>query len=407
MNFNIFDEEDLRAYLEHRAHAVLSGIEQEEDDYLLNINEDDYVRFKVAAMSVDEVNIHDENIHASSAERLIPASSFPRYFFVRSGQSYKKDVITFHIPVSGNHQLLRTIPSRKLVWTIPVDASQSEISFDVINFQDDAAAIVAVKDENVKNIITQLTYVNTEVKQFNTQVEGRVRNAMQVRKEQIEKQTGVLAALGVPIRKSSNTPATFAVPAPQIRKIIEVKKPEVHEASFSPEPTLDTATYMQILRLIHDVGKQFEKLPSIYKGKEEEHLRDHLLMFLEPNFTGSATGETFNKSGKTDILLRHDGNNVFIAECKFWKGAKSFDEAVSQLLGYLTWRDSKAAVVIFVQNKDFTKVLEAAGSEIKRHSNYLKLEKIVNETWSIHHVHLNGDRNRVVNLAVMLYHLPK
>ena len=407
MNFNIFAEEDLRAYLEHRAHAVLSGIEQEEDDYLLNINVDDYVRFKVAAMSVDEVNIHDENIHASSAERLIPASSFPRYFFVRSGQSYKKDVITFHIPVSGNLQLLRTIPSRKLVWTIPVDASQSEISFDVINFQDDAAAIVAVKDENVKNIITQLTYVNTEVKQFNTQVEGRVRNAMQVRKEQIEKQTGVLAALGVPIRKSSNTPATFAVPAPQIRKIIEVKKPEVHEASFSPEPTLDTATYMQILRLIHDVGKQFEKLPSIYKGKEEEHLRDHLLMFLEPNFTGSATGETFNKSGKTDILLRHDGNNVFIAECKFWKGAKSFDEAVSQLLGYLTWRDSKAAVVIFVQNKDFTKVLEAAGSEIKRHSNYLKLEKIVNETWSIHHVHLNGDRNRVVNLAVMLYHLPK
>ena len=407
MTFNIFAEEDLRAYLEHRAHAVLSGIEQEEDDYLLNINVDDYVRFKVAAMSVDEVNIHDENIHASSAERLIPASSFPRYFFVRSGQSYKKDVITFHIPVSGNLQLLRTIPSRKLVWTIPVDASQSEISFDVINFQDDAAAIVAVKDENVKNIITQLTYVNTEVKQFNTQVEGRVRNAMQVRKEQIEKQTGVLAALGVPIRKSSNTPATFAVPAPQIRKIIEVKKPEVHEASFSPEPTLDTATYMQILRLIHDVGKQFEKLPSIYKGKEEEHLRDHLLMFLEPNFTGSATGETFNKSGKTDILLRHDGNNVFIAECKFWKGAKSFDEAVSQLLGYLTWRDSKAAVVIFVQNKDFTKVLEAAGSEIKRHSNYLKLEKIVNETWSIHHVHLNGDRNRVVNLAVMLYHLPK
>jgi hypothetical protein len=35
------------------------------------------------------------------------------------------------------------------------------------------------------------------------------------------------------------------------------------------------------------------------------------------------------------------------------------------------------------------------------------LENIVDETWSIHHVHLNDDRNRVVNLAVMLYHLPK
>ncbi len=29
MNFNIFAEEELRAYLEHKAHEVLSGIEQE------------------------------------------------------------------------------------------------------------------------------------------------------------------------------------------------------------------------------------------------------------------------------------------------------------------------------------------------------------------------------------------
>jgi hypothetical protein len=42
------------------------------------------------------------------------------------------------------------------MWTIPVDASQGEISFDVINFQDDAAAIVAVKDENLKNIMMHI-----------------------------------------------------------------------------------------------------------------------------------------------------------------------------------------------------------------------------------------------------------
>ena len=407
MNFKIFAEEELRAYLEHKAHAVLSGIEQEKDDYLLNVNEDDYVRFKVAAMRVDDVIIHGEHIHASSAERMIPANSFPSHFFVRPGESYKKDVITFHIPVSGNLQLLQTIPSRRLMWTMPVDANQKEISFDVINFQDDAAAIVNAKDQNLRNIMQQLDNVNEEVKQFNAQVESRVRKAIQARKEKIEKQTGVLAALGVPIRRSSNTPATFAVPAPQIRKKTEVTKPAVHDTGFIPEPTLDASTYMEILRLINDVGKQFERLPSIYKGKEEEHLRDHILMILEPNFTGSATGETFNKSGKTDILLRHESNNVFIAECKFWKGAKSFGDAVSQLLGYLTWRDSKAAVVIFVQNNDFTQVLETVQHEIKRHPNYLKFVRAEDEAWTIHHVHLNGDRNRIVNLAVMLYHLPK
>lgn len=407
MNFNIFAEEELRAYLEHKAYAVLSGIDQETDDYLMNVNEDDYVQFKAAAMSVDEVIIHGQDIHASSAERMIPANAFPSHFHVRAGQSYKKDVITFHIPVSGDLQLLRTIPSRRIMWTMQVDANQNEISFDIINFQDDAAAIVNAKDQNLKNIMKQLDNVNEEVKQYNAQVESRVRKAIQARKEQIEKQTGVLAALGVPIRKSSNTPATFAVPAPQIRKKIEFTKPAVYDTGFVPEPTLDASTYMEILRLINDVGKQFERLPSIYKGKEEEHLRDHILMILEPNFTGSATGETFNKSGKTDILLRYESSNVFIAECKFWKGAKSFADAVSQLLSYLTWRDSKAAVVIFVQNTDFTQVLKTVHREVRKHPNYLKFVRAEDEAWSIHHVHLNGDRNRIVNLSVMLYHLPK
>lgn len=93
-------------------------------------------------------------------------------------------------------------------------------------------------------------------------------------------------------------------------------------ASISYAPTLLSQAYNQILQLMHDVGKEFERLPSLYSGEEEEHLRDHFLRMLEPNFEGSATGETFNKTGKTDILLRHEGLNVFIAECKFWKGKK-------------------------------------------------------------------------------------
>ena len=65
-----------------------------------------------------------------------------------------------------------------------------------------------------------------------------------------------------------------------------------------------------------------------------------------------APGETFNVSGKTDILVRSGDRNVFVAECKFWHGPKRFDDAITQLLGYLTWRDSKVALVIFNHNRD-------------------------------------------------------
>lgn len=99
-----------------------------------------------------------------------------------------------------------------------------------------------------------------------------------------------------------------------------IPKPSAVVKSGKPDPTLGEGTYQEILQTIHDLGKAIECMPSTYVGKSEEDLRDHILMYLEPRFEGSATGETFNKSGHTDILLRYKNSNVFVAECKFWSG---------------------------------------------------------------------------------------
>ena len=145
-------------------------------------------------------------------------------------------------------------------------------------------------------------------------------------------------------------------------------------------PNDELIVLQQILQVIHDVGKQFERLPSTYANKEEEDLRDHFLLFLEAGFEGSATGETFNKKGKTDILLRYNGQNVFIAECKFWRGEKGFLKTIDQLLEYLTWRDSKIAVMLFVPNKDFSSVVSQIEGIARNHSNYLRFVSKKDET---------------------------
>lgn len=216
-----------------------------------------------------------------------------------------------------------------------------------------------------------------------------------------------MSALGVPIRKSSDTPVTFSIPAKRTKVIPTKRKPEVTEKGFTPEPTLDDAVYRQILSIIHDVGKQFERLPSTYSGKEEEDLRDHILLFLEPNFEGSATGETFNKTGKTDILLRHEGSNVFIAELKFWRGKKAYLDTISQLLNYLTWRDSKSAIVVFVKNKNFSSVLNVVKEATLEHENCLGFVSEQEEGWYHYRFHINDDKNREVRMSVMLFHIPE
>lgn len=403
----VFGERRLSDFLEVSKSNVLSSIDSEKDDYILNVNESDYIVHKLSEATIESLEIHEDKIYASSSERMISAEQFPRSFHVYSGKSYKKDVIKFHVPISGNVQLLHCVPSSCIMWTMDIEVNRNEFCFEIINFSNEPEAIVREKGSNLKNIMQQLVNVQREVERYNSSCEAQIKSAFESTKSRIKAKSGVLASLGVPIKKSSETSPTFAVPAPQKRKKITLNKPQVNEVGYSPEPCLDQAVYNDILQMIHDVGKEFERLPSLYAQKEEEHLRDHFLMMLEPNFNGSATGETFNKTGKTDILLRHENTNVFIGECKFWKGQKSFLATISQLLGYLTWRDSKAAVIMFVPNKDFSSAVDVAKSSVNEHENFIKFVNEKNETWFNYDFHLNGDRNRAVKIAVMLYHTPR
>jgi hypothetical protein len=227
------------------------------------------------------------------------------------------------------------------------------------------------------------------------------------RKQQILKKNNLMASLGFPIKKKEGVAETFSVPNPKLKEKIIVK-PIVYESEFKPEPSLDEHNYYKILKIINDVGKNFERLPSTYKGKSEEDIRDHILLILDPNFElGSAGGETFNKIGKTDISLRYDSSVVFIAECKYWKGEKVFLKTLDQLLGYLTWRNSKVAIINFVQNNEFTDVLNKVKTSITIHPNFLNELNPCDETWFNYKFHLNGDRNRELDLAVISFHLPK
>jgi len=89
-------------------------------------------------------------------------------------------------------------------------------------------------------------------------------------------------------------------------------------------------------------------------------------------YSGQATGETFNAHGRTDILIRVDGKNIFIAECKFWKGGEYLVEAIIQLLGYTSWRDTKTAILIFNRNKNLSAVLTQIPEIFKKHPNFKK-----------------------------------
>ena len=146
---------------------------------------------------------------------------------------------------------------------------------------------------------------------------------------------------------------------------------------------------------------------STFHDIDEEGLRTHFLVQLNGHYEGQATGETLNYQGKTDILIRSSDRNVFVAECKFWGGPARLTETIDQLLGYLSWRDSKAAVLLFNRNKDFSKVLAAIPSTVKAHPNYQSEKGKRGETGFRYTFRHKDDAAKVLHVTVMAFDIPR
>jgi hypothetical protein len=269
------------------------------------------------------------------------------------------------------------------------EVRENEIVFQIVDMYEDGNRVKQDKERMKNNLENTVRWLAEDVAKFNRMLLPSLQQEFQKRKNEILKQRQIAASIGVPLRQKTNIPATFAIPTTVRKKI--VPKPSASMEPFVPEPTLDDSVYQNILQVIQDTGRVFERLPRVYADKDEESLRDHLILQLEPRFEGSTTGETFNKLGKTDILMRYEGKNIFVAECKFWRGIKSYLEALDQLLSYLAWRDSKSALVCFVENKEITTVLTAIETGTPEHPCFVAARGRREQSWFNFEFHLPGD----------------
>lgn len=177
--------------------------------------------------------------------------------------------------------------------------------------------------------------------------------------------------------------------------------------AFKPEPALADQDYEGALAVLRNARNALERSPSVAVGLGEEDIRDFLLVFLNAQFEGAAAGEVFNRGGKTDILIRVEDANVFIGECKIWKGPKTVSDALDQLLGYLVWRDTKAALLLFIRDGDVSAVTQKAVSQIEAHPNYKRRGQISSDERYDFIVHAQGDTAQEIQLALLPFLIPK
>ena len=223
-------------------------------------------------------------------------------------------------------------------------------------FLDDAPEPERLKNEierTTRSLGDAVATLASDVTKHNQEATQQVREALDRKLAKAKAAVDAVASLGIPIRQKA-VPETFVVPTKKRKS--PVSRPLVPTEKFIQEPVMEQKVYEHILGVLSSMALVIERSPSSFLSLDEEAIRTHCLIQLNGHCEGLATGETFNSSGKTDILVRVGDRNVFIAECKIWRGPKSFGDAVDQLLSYLSWRDSKCALLIFNRQKDSSAV---------------------------------------------------
>ena len=318
---------------------------------------------------------------------------------------YTVNAYSIRIPFTGEAVVFSFRPNQTDLNPPQVTVDGQELIIVIEQRHPDAIALGNEIQSTTASIEKYLRWLREMAEPFNAQLLNVAREAIKHRKEKVRKDADVLVALGIPIRRRDSLPSTVSIPVQ--RTSIPLPKPVETKPAESLDPVISEKVYRQIIKTMADMALVVERNPTAFEHLSEEEIRFQFLIPLNALYEGNATAETFSYQGKTDIQIRYQGKPIFTAECKFWGGPKSLTETVDQLLAYVTWRDTKTAILLFNKNKNFSQVLEQIEPTLRAHSRFVRFEGKKNETEYQFAISHPNDAARYITLTVLAFDIPR
>ena len=401
----LFNRYDLRQVLESQEQAISKEVATLGENQLLNSSPVDLCQYLVEKYTIDPVKIDEGRIQADYGDAQVDVSQrFEYAVFDRNTPTYVTGTrVALFVPFTGDQRLLDCQPSTFTYSPPRAEVRGNDVVFIYDRTVSDTANIRNEFDRDLSKFKKYLNWIERDVNQFNQGIKDKADQFISARREKLLHDRNIVEGLGFSLKRS-DAPMTYSTP--EVKRRIAPRLPTTSSDPYEPEPALDMAEYEHILSVISNMVLVMERSPQAFRGMSEEDLRQHFLVQLNGHYEGQTTGETFNYEGKTDILTRVDGRNIFIAECKFWKGPSAMHNAVNQLLDYTSWRDTKTALLMFNRNKNLSAVLEKIPSVLEGHANFKRELLYESETGFRYVLGHRDDPNREVTLTVLIFDVP-
>jgi hypothetical protein len=404
----LFAQGDAHTVQKHRLHYLNAEIAQIDGNRLLSTNLDALVDYFAEKYRIEVPELDESGMQADQREAQRDVSDDPNRLAhimgLRGPLHVTGTEFTVEVPFSGDASLFDVRPN-----TYSSSSPHGEVRGNLLIFRtwtDNAQGtqIRSKIDAWLGDVKRHLQWLLDSFQSFNQSLAGLARTAITQRRDKLLASQSLLAGLGIPLKRRPDSNTTYT--APEVKRKLTPKLPPASPGTFKPEPVLEEDEYQYILSVLERMNRVMEQSPKAFHEIDEEALRTHFLVQLNGQYEGQATGETFNYEGKTDIMIRSGERNIFVGECKFWGGPAKLTETINQLLGYLTWRDSKAAILIFNRNKDFSKVLAAIPGIMAAHPNFNRDEGKRSETSFRYEFRHKDDAAKMIHITVLAFDIP-
>lgn len=402
----LFGAQDASSNFEHNLSEISKEIDSKSNDFILNVDIDEWRQYFLNKYEFIPLTVYTEKATTKFKHKI---KTIKEQF----GEQYDSEAYVFEvsIPFTGSSFLLFLKSSTSYMDYPEVEIPNGNSGFIVgtVTLHDPNPEQLEYQKNRVLKALSQNSAnMNADVMNYNARIATHFNSEYTRKKENVLKERKFFESLNIEFETS--TDKIFKVPEIEKKKIPEPVVDKKTPKRFTIDnPVISDKFYDDVIDVIYTFFKSVEKKPSIYSGKDEEALRDYVLPTLETRYNNSTvTGETFNKGGKTDILVKYkDNSNLFVAECKFWKGEQVLNDTINQLFDrYLTWRDSKVAIIFFVTNKEFSKVLSTIHESIQRHPYFLRENGSHGESSFSYIFHFPTDKGKFVFTEIMAFHFP-
>lgn len=399
----LFDQLTVSAYLARQQSGLENAVLGYNSDELLNQPVQDVVEHLVQKFRADlPILQRSETFHDGIEEVKSPLidgyGADVSHLDIAQSQ-----MLTLSVPFRGDITFFNVVPTTRLL-SVTGTVANSVLQ---LRFQDRQLKNPELNDlinKRLEEIQTNLNNIEEDLGPFNAQLPAEADRLATNRRQTLLDSRNLEADLGIRVVSRSG-PGSYSIPTKP--KSVPVTRTAGNSQPFRPEPVLAVKDYEETIQLVIAWGRSLERTPEVFAPLKEEHLRAFILTILNSRFQGEAGGELFNGNGKTDILVRVEDRNAFIGECKFWKGSAGFTRAIEQLLGYVVWRDSKAALILFIKNKDATSVVSKAIQALSTHERHKRTIDSVDQSIRSDFVfHADGDREREIHLALLPIVIP-